>query len=250
MFVTILLLMFALASVMPIHVKMLHPTQQPVQVIVNTPPLAEIFQFDSVVQSVARIEIDGRHTGSGFVVDDSGLIITARHVVDRAGEYTVIFSEGTKRKVQGIRISEVSDCAVLSVSRKDLLALKTTADIQVTQPIFVIGSPYDIGLENYVTRGIISKTGVYRSFFCDTPMILIDAEVNPGNSGGPVLNIRGEVIGIAVGNYGRGIGINYVVSSADFIKLLEGWHDEGENWDEKWGPEAQPEWQSEWRDDC
>ncbi len=234
------LLFLCLILLMSLHVGMQHPAQPPVQVIVNPP--AEILRLDVVMKSVVRIEIDGYHTGSGFIIDESGLIITARHVVDRPGEYAVIFLDGAKRKVKGIRMSEKSDCAVLSVSRKNLYALETTADIYVSQPILVIGSPFDIGLENYVTAGIISKIGVISRFFCDTPLIMVDADGNPGNSGGPVLNMQGEVIGILVGGYGHGIGINYAVSSVDFIELLEGWKDEGENWD---GQEWEPE-QSEW----
>jgi len=243
MVVILLLLIFAVGMSMPIHLITSHPAQPPVQVIVNHP--AEVFPFDSIVQSVVQIEIDGRHTGSGFIIDESGLIITARHVVDRPGKYTVVFTDGAKRKVQGIRMSEVSDCAVLSVSRRNIQALGTTADIYVSQPILVIGSPYDIGLENYVTAGIISKVGVYCSFFCSTPLIMVDADGNPGNSGGPVLDMQGNVIGILVGGYGYGygIGINYVVSSMDFIDLLEGWLDEGENWNEQWEEESEPEWE-------
>lgn len=242
----LLLLMFALASTTAFHVITQHPVQRPIQVIINPP--AKVLQLDAIMRSVVRIKIDDYHTGSGFIIDESGLIITAKHVVDRQGKYIVIFSDGAKRKVQGIRMSEKSDCAVLSVARKDISALKTTADIYVSQPILVIGTPFDIGLTNYVTAGIISKIGVYESFFCNTPLIMIDADGNPGNSGGPVLNMKGEVIGIVVGGYGSGIGINYAVSSVDFIDLLESWRDEGENWDEKWGPESEPEpeWQSEW----
>ena len=241
-----LLLLLAMASCVGLHMWTLHPVQPPVQVIINAP--VEVLQLDAIMRSIVRIEIGGRHTGSGFVIDDSGLIITARHVVDRPGECIVVFTDGVERKVQGVRISEKSDCAVLSVSRENLHALKTTADIYVTQPILVIGSPFDSGFENYVTAGIISKIGVVERFFCNAPLIMVDADGSPGNSGGPVLNMQGEVIGIFVGGYGRGIGLGYVVSSVDFIELLEGWGDEGENWDEKWeqkdesGPET--EWES------
>jgi len=228
----VLLLLFALTGLMGLHMAVLHPAQPPVQVIVNPP--AEVFQLDTVIKSIVTIEIDGYHTGSGFIVDDSGLIITARHVVDRPGKYTVVFADGAKRKVRGIRMSEVSDCAVLSVSRKNIQALKRTADIYVTQSIFVIGTPFNTKFTNYVTAGVISKIGVYESFFCDTPLIMVDADGNPGNSGGPVLNAKGEVIGILIGGFGQGIGINYVVSSMDFVDLLEGWVDEGENWDEQY----------------
>lgn len=217
----------------------------------TTPILTSRIVLSTARNSTVRIEIDDWHTGSGFIVDESGLIITAKHVVDRPGNYTVIFADGAKRKVTGIRMSHKSDCAVLSVSRQNIKALKFTTQVSVGEPIFAIGSPFDIGLENYVTRGIISKIGVRNSFFCDTPLIMVDADGNPGNSGGPVLNMRGKVIGIFVGGYGQGIGIGYVTSAVDFIQLLEGWKDEGANWDDKW-EQSQGGWSTEreqvWQD--
>lgn len=235
----LLFLIFCAAMTVPVHVGLLHP-ELPAQTVLKVPPIL------TAMRSVVRIDVNGQHTGSGFIVDASGLIITAKHVVDRAGDYSVVFLDGARRKVQGIRMSEKSDCAVLSISRKNLYALKLSTNIYVSQPIFVVGTPHDVALTNYVTRGIISKIGVAERFFCDTPLIMSDADVNPGNSGGPVLNMQGEVIGIAVGCYGFGIGLNHVVSSADFIELLEGWHDEGENWDEKWEQKDEPGPEYEW----
>ncbi len=228
----LLFLIFCAAIIMPVHVALLHP-ELPTQTVLKIPPIL------TAMRSIVRIDVDGQHTGSGFIIDASGLIITAKHVVDRAGEYSVVFSDGARRKVQGIRMSEKSDCAVLLVKRKNLHALKLSTSIYISQPVFVVGTPIDIALTNYVTRGIISKIGVFDGFFCDTPLIMSDADVNPGNSGGPVLNMQGEVIGIAVGCYGFGMGLNHVVSSVDFIDLLEGWADEGENWNEQW------EWEQE-----
>jgi len=182
--------------------------------------------------SVVLIEIDGQHTGSGFVVS-SELIITARHVVDRKGDYAVIFADGSKRNVQAIRISEETDCAVLLVHKAGLRPLKLTTKIEVGQPIFVIGSPLYPKFFNYVTRGIVSKLNVQEYWLSNNPVIMIDAAVNPGNSGGPVFDMQGRVIGIAIAGYVHNCGMNFITPSIDIITLLGDWEDEGENYNER-----------------
>ena len=179
--------------------------------------------------SVVRIEYNGRHIGSGFVADSSGLIITARHVVERDGNYEVIFTDGSRNSVEGIRISKVSDVAVLLVRKTNLRPLTLTTKVEIGQPIFVIGSPFTAEFFNYVTAGIVSKVNMYVRVYGIFPLIMIDAAVNPGNSGGPVLNWRGEVIGIVVAIYSQGVGVNLVVSSTDVVILLGEWHEFGKN---------------------
>ncbi len=182
--------------------------------------------------STVLIEIDGRHTGSGFIVAPD-LIITARHVVDRRGDYGILFADGTRRSVQAIRISENSDCAVLQVYKAGLNPLTLSIEVQVGQPILVIGSPIDLKFFNYITRGIVSKLDVQQDWLSDNPVIMIDAAVNPGNSGGPVFDMYGRVIGIVIAGYTHNCGMNFITPTVDIIVLLEGWKDEGENWDER-----------------
>ncbi|KKK97396.1 hypothetical protein LCGC14_2653160 [marine sediment metagenome] len=178
--------------------------------------------------SVVLIEIDGRHTGSGFVIA-SDLIITAKHVVNRKGDYAIMFADGSKRNVQAIRISEETDCAVLLVRKANLRPLKLTTKVEIGQPIFVIGSPIDIKFFNYITRGIVSKLDVQENWLSNSPLIMIDAAVNPGNSGGPVFDVRGSVIGIAITRHPYNCGLNFITPSIDILTLLEEWNDEGEN---------------------
>ena len=188
------------------------------------------YSLEYQVASTVLIEIDGRHTGSGFIVAPD-LIITARHVVDRRGDYAVLFADGTRRNVQAIRISEVSDCAVLQVHKAGLRPLTLTTKIRVGQPITVIGSPLDPAYFNYVTRGIVCKIGIMEPWLSDNSVTMIDAAVNPGNSGGPVFDMKGRVIGIAVARYMYNCGMNFITPAADIIALLEGWKDEGENYE-------------------
>jgi len=203
-------------------------------------PYGTDVQFASTV----LIEIDGRHTGSGFVVAPD-LIITARHVVDRRGDYAILFADGSRRSVQAIRISEVSDCAVLQVSKAGLVPLVVTTEVRVGQSILVIGTPLDSKFFNYVTRGIVSKIGIMESWLSDNPVTMIDAAVNPGNSGGPVFDMQGRVIGITIAGYIHNCGVNFITPAADIIALLEEWKDEGENYDERL-EEAEEAWEDEY----
>ncbi len=193
--------------------------------------------------SVVLIEIDGQHIGSGFIVAPD-LIITARHIVDKKGDCAVVFADGSKRNVQAIRISEASDCAVLQVSKAGLRPLKLTTKVMVGQPIFVIGNPLGRRYFNYITHGIVSKLDVLEDWLSCSPLIMIDAAVNPGNSGGPVFDLRGRVIGIVVARYTHNCGVNFITSSIDIITLLEEYHDEGENHEGRY-EEIYEEWLTE-----
>ena len=185
--------------------------------------------YKCLTDSVIRIEYNGRHVGSGFVADSSGLIITARHVVRRDGNYEIIFADGSRHNVEDIHISRVSDVAVLLVAETNFRSLKLTTKVEIGEPIFVIGSPFRAEFFNYITAGIVSKVDMYVGMYSVTPLIMIDAAVNPGNSGGPVLNWHGEVIGIVVAIYSQGVGVNLVVSSTDIAILLGEWNEFGKN---------------------
>ncbi len=187
-----------------------------------------IHDWQYYADSVVLIEIDGRHTGSGFVIA-SDLIITAKHVVNRKGDYAIMFADGSKRNVQAIRISEETDCAVLLVCKANLRPLILTTKVEIGQPIFVVGSPIDVAYFNYITCGIVSKLDVQKDWLSDNSLIMIDAAVNPGNSGGPVFDLRGRVIGILIASYPYNCGMSFVTPSIDIIALLKGWGDEGDN---------------------
>ncbi len=201
-------------------------------------------ELSDALNSVVRIEYNGQHTGSGFVIDEwKGLIITARHVVEREGNYVVVFSDGVKRNVQGIRVAERSDCAVLRVVRRsNLHAVRIETEVSVGETIYVVGSPFTVTYTNYVTRGIISKMNVLNEFFAVRHLVMIDAAASPGNSGGPVFNERGAVVGILIGSDRRGDGLNYITPATDFSDLLEGWYDEGANTNERSGQTERQEY--------
>ena len=138
----------------------------------------------------------GRGTGSGFIVGADGVILTNAHVVDGADEVTVKLADQREFVAKVLGSDKVTDVAVLRIDAKDLPSVKTgnPAATRVGEWVVAIGAPY--GLEHTVTSGIVSAKS--RSLPGDSivPFIQTDAAVNPGNSGGPLFNLAGEVIGI------------------------------------------------------
>ena len=141
-------------------------------------------------------EVPVRAQGSGFIVDPSGIIITNAHVVKDAKEVTVKLTDRREYRAKVLGADAKTDIAVLKIDAKNLpvLALGNTKDLKVGEWVLAIGSPF--GFENTVTAGVVSAKG--RSLPDDSyvPFIQTDVAVNPGNSGGPLLNTRGEVVGI------------------------------------------------------
>lgn len=158
----------------------------------------------SVVQINVSSQIRGRAmfggTGSGVVVDDSGLILTNNHVIEGGRTITVQFSDGSTRSAQVLGTDSGNDLALLKVdlpSGVPASKLGNSDQVQVGETAIAIGSPF--GLAQTVTQGIISA--VDRTWSPDngslyTGLIQTDAPINPGNSGGPLVNSAGEVIGI------------------------------------------------------
>ncbi len=134
--------------------------------------------------------------GSGFIVSSDGVILTNAHVVDGAQEVMVKLTDRREFKAKVIGVDKQTDIAVLKIDAKNLPVVKfgDPSVIRVGEPVLAIGSPF--GFENTATSGIVSA--ISRSLPEDTyvPFIQTDAAVNPGNSGGPLFNDRGEVIGI------------------------------------------------------
>ncbi len=163
----------------------------------------------------------GTATGSGFVVDKDGTIITNAHVVEGASKVTVSFEEGGEAIDADVKgIDPDSDIAVLKINPegRDLtvLPLGDSSKAQVGDPVVAIGNPF--GLQRTVTTGIVSalqRQVDAPSGFPISDVIQTDASINPGNSGGPLLNARGQVIGInsqiATGGGQGSVGIGFAV---------------------------------------
>jgi serine protease Do len=137
-----------------------------------------------------------RGAGSGFIVSQDGYILTNTHVVGNADEVTVRLTDRREFPAKVVGADERTDVAVIKISATNLPTVKLgdPAKIKPGQWVLAIGSPF--GFENSATAGIISATS--RSLPSDNyvPFIQTDVAVNPGNSGGPLFNLAGEVIGI------------------------------------------------------
>jgi S1-C subfamily serine protease len=163
----------------------------------------------------------GTATGSGFVVDKDGTIITNAHVVDGASKVTVSFEEGGEAIEADVKgVDDDADIAVLKINPEGrnltVLPLGDSSKLNVGDPVVAIGNPF--GLQRTVTTGIVSalqRQVDAPSGFPISDVIQTDASINPGNSGGPLLNAKGEVIGInsqiATGGGQGSVGIGFAV---------------------------------------
>ena len=143
-------------------------------------------------------------TGSGFIVESDGYIITNAHVVGEADSIIVKLADKRKFQAKLLGIDKRTDVALLKIDAKDLPAVKlgNPKNIKVGEWVAAIGSPF--GLENTMTVGVISAKGrALPQQENYVPFIQTDVAINPGNSGGPLFNTNGEVIGINSQIYSR-----------------------------------------------
>ena len=147
-----------------------------------------------------------RGQGSGFIVSADGLILTNAHVVRGADEVTVKLTDRREFKAKVLGQDDKTDVAVLKIDATGLptLPLGNTRTLAVGEWVLAIGSPF--GFENSVTAGVVSAKGRSLPDEGMVPFIQTDVAVNPGNSGGPLFNARGEVVGINSQIYSRSGG--------------------------------------------
>jgi S1-C subfamily serine protease len=163
----------------------------------------------------------GIATGSGFVINSNGTVLTNWHVVENAVKVTVSFEHGKTVEARVVGKNPSQDLAVLRIPTEGLtlhaLTLGNSSAVQVGEPVLAIGNPF--GLSRTLTTGVISalqrEITAPNGFTIDN-VLQTDAPINPGNSGGPLLNAEGEVIGInsqieTGGSGGGNIGIGFAV---------------------------------------
>jgi serine protease Do len=163
--------------------------------------------------------------GSGFIIDPSGLVVTNNHVIAEADEIHVILNDGTKLKAELVGKDAKSDIALLRVhSDKPLHAVRfgDSDNLRLGEWVIAIGNPFSLG--GSVTAGIISarhrdiNSGPYDNY------IQTDAAINRGNSGGPLFNLNGEVIGIntaIISPSGGSIGIGFAIPSDSATPIID-----------------------------
>lgn len=144
-----------------------------------------------------------RGLGSGFIVSSDGLVLTNAHVVRAGGDVVVRLTDKREFKAKVIGTDTQTDVAVLKIEATDLPTVKIGDPnaVRVGEWVVAIGSPY--GFDNSVTAGIVSAKGRSLPDGTYVPFIQTDVAVNPGNSGGPLFNMKGEVIGINSQIYSR-----------------------------------------------
>jgi serine protease Do len=166
-------------------------------------PLAPFFRHFQIPHGG---DVPVHSLGSGFIISSDGLVLTNAHVLDDADEVIVKLTDRREFKAKVLGTDKLTDVAVLRIPASDLpvVHLGDPATVRVGEWVLAIGSPF--GFENSVTAGIISAKG--RSLPDDSyvPFLQTDAAVNPGNSGGPLFNLKGEVIGINSQIYSRSGG--------------------------------------------
>ena len=202
-------------------------------------PLVNLYQRVNPAVVYIEVLVDDGETlsplgsGSGFVIDKEGHIVTNNHVVEMADAVEVIFSDGSVADAQILGTDPYSDLAVIQVDtspeRLVPLELSDSSTLQVGQRVIAIGNPF--GLDGTMTVGIISALG--RTLpaqilegsgrFSNPEIIQTDAAINPGNSGGPLLDIRGRVVGVNTAirsTTGTNSGIGFAVPVSTVRRIV------------------------------
>jgi serine protease Do len=203
----------------------------PMPQLPNDPQLDELFRDffnrrgQSDPQNRDRAPRRVNSLGSGFIIDASGIVVTNNHVIAEADEVTVILNDGSRLKAEIIGKDQKTDIALLRVKPdKPLKAVKfgDSEKLRLGEWVIAIGNPFSLG--GTVTAGIVSarnrdiNSGPYDNY------IQTDAAINRGNSGGPLFNLDGDVIGIntaIISPSGGSIGIGFSVPSKTALPVIE-----------------------------
>ena len=201
------------------------PANTPAPVPANTPTPAALSIADVVAKVRAGVVLilGNATSGSGFVVDPTGYILTNEHVVAGQSELEVVFDDGTRLTPRVVGSDAVRDIALLKVEESQrLTALPFASIVREGEEVVALGYPlYDLDElagDMTVTNGIVSA---FRTFRGNT-YIQTNAAINPGNSGGPLLNLKGEVVGMNTSSYDADVaqGISFSVRYDDLASLM------------------------------
>lgn len=183
-------------------------------------PMGRFFRRRQVPPPEALV----RGMGSGFIISPDGVVLTNAHVVENASVVVVRLTDKREFRAKVVGTDEGSDIAVLKIDADDLpyVPLGDPRAVKVGEWVLAIGSPY--GFENTVTAGIVSAKSRSLSSDSYVPFLQTDVAVNPGNSGGPLFNLRGEVIGINSQIYsttGGFMGLSFAIPIDMAVKVKD-----------------------------
>jgi putative serine protease PepD len=193
--------------------------------------------YDRTKNAVAFITArsgNGEATGTGFAITGDGYLVTNAHVIDGSSNVTVKFGDGQPTKANIVGVDQSTDLALLKINTggKTLttVPLGDSSKVAVGDPVYAIGNPY--GLDRTLTTGVVSA--LQRSIdapngYAITNVIQTDAALNPGNSGGPLLDAQGQVIGVnsqiessgSVGGQGQNSGVGFAVPSNTVKRVVD-----------------------------
>jgi putative serine protease PepD len=208
----------------------------------TTPTATQVYQRDaSGVVSIKATTADGGDSGTGIVLNDEGLILTNNHVISEGTSISISPGKSTSatRSASVVGTDPNSDLALIKVNPSGLglqpLKLVSSNSVQVGDSVYALGNPY--GLDETLTKGIVSALGREISAPDGATIknvIQTDAPLNPGNSGGPLLNAEGDVIGVnsqiasdaarTEGSQPGSTGVGFAISSntvAEVVKAIE-----------------------------
>jgi serine protease Do len=195
-------------------------------------PFEEFFR--KFFEGSPRQEYKRQGLGSGFIISEDGYVVTNYHVVEKAVDISVILENGDKYEAKVIGKDPKTDLAVVKFEPKGKLqavSFGNSDDLRIGDWVIAIGNPFGLGYT--VTAGIVSAKGRSLGLGAYDDFIQTDASLNPGNSGGPLFNLNGEVVGVntAIVAQGQGIGFAIPIKMAEFVinqlkgggKVVRGW---------------------------
>lgn len=200
--------------------------------VLTTPVMAldseeinNISVYEKAAPAVVTVTVDmadGPSTGTGTIIDASGIVLTSSHVTGQLDDATITLASGEKFQGHVIaRLDGTLDLALIQMKtdhKFPAVTMGNSADLKVGQKVYAIGNPF--GFDHTLTTGIVSRLDKVRN------RIQTDAAINPGNSGGPLLNTDGEVIGVAQSIFNpdgkrTNIGIGFAVPIDEAKALVE-----------------------------
>jgi serine protease Do len=191
--------------------------------------------FDKFFNEGQPMQHEQHSLGSGFVINENGLILTNNHVVADADEINVQFSNEKKYPAKIIGTDEKTDIAVIKVSADKNLPYVQLGDsdkLEIGDWVVAVGNPF--GLDHTVTAGIVGAKGRDIHAGSYDNFIQTDASINPGNSGGPLFNTSGEVVGINTAVFAAGQGLGFAIPINMAKKLVPQLVEKGKITDRGW----------------
>lgn len=157
--------------------------------------LSNISVYEKISPAIVSVEVqvhDGISSGSGCIINSNGIILTSAHILENSNKITVITNNGQTYKARiiqnGTKNKDLALLKIVSDDKFSTVKLGDSSDLKVGQKVLAIGNPF--GFNGTLTQGIISRIDYIKN------KIQTDAAINPGSSGGPLINTSGEVIGI------------------------------------------------------